>query len=88
MKLSQDAKNRNLTIGNSDAPKIMEEIRVQATQIHEKTFYLVPSVRNPRLLLVGKIRIEACSEIQDYSNDDSPATQSNDISQKPDLNPQ
>lgn len=84
MNLSQDAKSRKLTIGKNNAFTKMGEVPAQATQLYERTFILNPTASNPRVLLVGKIRVEVCSEVNHISNGDSPARQSSDLSQNPD----
>ena len=81
MNLSQDAKSHTLTVGERNAFNETKEIPSQATQIHEKSYYICPSVRNPRFLIVGKIRVEVSREIQEYSNDVSFAKKSNALSQ-------
>jgi hypothetical protein len=88
MNFSKDSKSRNLTFGNNHALTSMTEAPEQTMQVHERIFYLGPAARNPRLLLVGKIRIEFCREIQDSSNDESPTEQSNDKNQNWDLSPE
>ena len=60
--LSQDTKSHKLTFGEGTAFTKTEEFPTQASQIQEKSFYVCPSAGNPRLLLVGKIRIEICDE--------------------------
>jgi len=88
MNLSQDAKNHTLKLGDGNAFIKTERIPAQVTQIHERTFYICPATHNPRLLLVGKIRVEVCREMEDYYNDELPPMMSNDMSQNPDSNPQ
>jgi hypothetical protein len=80
MNLSQDAKAHTLKFGDENAFMKMENVPTQATQIHERTFYICPALGKPRLLLVGKIRVEVCYE--------SPSKMSSEISQNPDSNPQ
>lgn len=58
MNLSQDTKNHTLKFGNGNAFMKPEDVPAQAAQIHEKSFYICPVAHNPRLLLVGKIRVE------------------------------
>ena len=60
--LSQDTKNHKLTFGDGTAFTNMEDVSIQGSQIQEKSIYVCPSAGNPRVLLVGKIRIEVCNE--------------------------
>jgi hypothetical protein len=60
--LSQDTKSRKLTFGEGTALTKMEEAPTQASQIREKSFYVCPVAGFPRLILVGKIRVEICDE--------------------------
>lgn len=87
MNCSQDAKSRNLTIGKSNDFMKTGEVPTPARQVYERAFILSPVASNPRLLLLGKIRLEVCSEIQDNSNDNSNTGQPNDAGRNPDLNP-
>ncbi|MCK5170955.1 MAG: hypothetical protein KAQ75_13840, partial [Bacteroidales bacterium] len=86
--LSQDTKSHKLTFGDGTAFTKTEEAPTQASQIREKSFYVCPAAGNPRLLLVGKIRVEICGEMKDYNNYESPPKRSNEISQNPDFNSQ
>lgn len=86
MNLSQDAKTHTLTFGDENAFMKTEDVPAQATQIHERTFYVCRALGKPRLLLVGKIRVEVCREFEDYNNKESPSKMSNDMSQNPDSN--
>jgi hypothetical protein len=87
MNCSQDAKNRNLTFGKSNDFMKTGEVPTPARQVYERAFILSPVASNPRLLLVGKIRLEVCSEIHENSNDNSNTSQPNDEGGNPDLNP-
>ena len=60
--LSQDTKSHKLTFGDGSAFTSMEEVPIQTSQIHDKSIYVCPAAGNPRVLFVGKIRIEICSE--------------------------
>jgi hypothetical protein len=88
MNCSKDAKSRNLTFGKSNEFVKTGEVPTPAKQIYERTFILSPVASNPRLLLVGKIRLEVCSDIQDNSDLHSTARQSGDAGRNPDFNPQ
>ena len=88
MNLSQDAKSRNLTIGKSNSFTKMGEVPAQAEQFYERTFILNPATSNPRLILVGTIRVEVCREVKHNSNHDSPARHSMDLNQDPGPKPQ
>ena len=69
--LSQDTKSHKLTFGDGTAFTNMEENPIQGSQIQEKSIYVCPAAGNPRVLLVGKIRIEIC--------DESPRNKSNSL---------
>ena len=69
--LSQDTKSNKLTFGEGAAFTNMEENPIQGSQIQEKSIYVCPTPGNPRVLLVGKIRIEIC--------DESPRNRSNSL---------
>ena len=71
--LSQDTKSHNLTFGEGTAFTKTEEALTQASQIREKSFYVCPVAGFPRLILVGKIRVEICGEMKDYNNYESHA---------------
>ena len=71
--LSQDTKSHKLTFGDGTAFKKIEDVPIQGSQIQEKSFYVCLAAGNPRVLLVGRIRIEICSEMKDYNNDESPS---------------
>lgn len=77
--LSQDTKSHKLTFGDGTAFTNMEDVPIQGSQIQEKTFYVCPAACNPRLLLVGKIRIEICREKKDYNNYESPPNRPNSL---------
>jgi len=83
--LSQSAKIHTWTIGESHAFTKKQKTPTQATQIHEKSFYVCPAPGNPRLLLVGKIRIEVFRGMEDYNNHASPSNRSYEINQNPDF---
>jgi len=86
--LSQDAKSHTWTFGEGSSFTRTEGAPTQATKIRERTFYVCPIARNPRLHLIGKIRFEVCSEMKDYNPYESPPNKSNEISRNPDFNPQ
>ena len=88
MYLSQEAKNHTLKFGDGNTFMKTEDVPAQASQIHEMTFYICPAAHNPRLLLVGKIRIEVCNGKKDHINDKSPFKMSNELHQNPVFNPQ
>jgi hypothetical protein len=69
--LSQDIKSRKFTFGDGTAFTNMEDVPIQASRIQEKSIYVCPAPGNPRVLLVGKIRIEIC--------DESPRNKSNSL---------
>ena len=69
--LSQDTKSHKLTFGDGTAFTNMEDVPIQGSQIQEKSIYVCPAAGNPRVLLVGKIRIEIC--------DESPCNKSNSV---------
>ena len=86
--LSQDAKSHTLSFGESNAFMKTEDVPAPATQVHEKSFYLVPTAHHPRLILVGKIRVEVCREPEDHNHKESASKMSNDMSRNPASYPQ
>ena len=83
MNLSQDAKSQTLTVGELNAFNETKKIPAQNIQIHEKSYYICPSIRNPHLLIVGKIRVEVPSEMEDNNKHDLPRKMANDRTQDP-----
>jgi hypothetical protein len=88
MNFSQEVKSRNLTIGKSNDFAKMGEVPAQAKQIYERTFILSPVASNPRLFLVGKIRLEVCKDFKDSSTENSFTSQLSDSSLNPALDNQ
>jgi len=82
---NQNTKSHTWTIGESHAFKRTQKVPTQATQIYKKTFFVCPAPGNPRLLLVGKIRVEVCRGMKEYNNHASPSNRSHEISQNPDF---
>ena len=56
--LSQDTKGNMLTFGDVTGFAGAEDISKQASQIQEKSLFICPAAKNPRLFLVGKIRVK------------------------------
>ena len=83
MNLSEDAKTHTLSFGESNAFTERKEVPTQAVQIHEKNFYICPALRNPRFLLVGKMRVEV-STMTDHESSESSPRFSNDMTHHPD----
>jgi len=77
--LSKDAKSHKLTFGEGATFTKMEENLIPGLQIHEKSIFVCPAAGNPRVLFVGKIRIEISREMKDYNNDESPRNGSNSL---------
>ena len=88
MNLSQDAKSHTLTVGERNAFNETKEIPTQTTQIHEKSYYICPSIRNPRFLIVGKIGVEVSREIEDSTTYESSPKMAGDLNQDPKFHPQ
>jgi len=60
--LSKDIKSHKSTFVDGTAFTNMEENPIQGSQIQEKSIYVCLAAGNPRVLLVGKIRIEICDK--------------------------
>jgi hypothetical protein len=87
MKLSRDTKSHTLSFGESNSFTERKEVPTQDMQVHEKNYYVCPTIRNPRLLLVIKIRVDVTKTMTDYDTSESSPKLSNDITQHPDKYP-
>jgi hypothetical protein len=88
MNLSQEAKYHTLKFGEGNAFMKKENVPVHDLQIHERTFYICPTTNNPRLLLMGKIRVEVSRVKSDINTFDSSPNRVNEKSQNQEVYPQ
>jgi len=86
--LSRDARTYSRTFGDENPFIKSQGAPAPITQVHEKSFCVIPMAHHPRLILVGKIRVEVCREPEDHNLKDSAPKMSNEMSQNPASYPQ